>query len=447
MTESTQTPFTDVPPNAPGYREFRMMAEWASAIRDEPLYFPYSDLTGRIGVTLATGVEPPVETPPDERGRPRVRDVRFTVTREGSECSLTLTADQCSALFWSESSVEKFLFPSLASASADDAARFLGRLSDAWYGYPGRVVEVCALAYGYGSQVPEGPVSLDAAVGLVCLERASPKLKLMTLDEFERTYPTGAARGFRAPGGAGTEVEKLAGWPTHEADSIVVREVAEFVSGLRGHYVRFTFDGSELVPWVFPTESPGTLPEEWDALKVSEGVTVAVRPDRPYPSHVSVRLEGVTEAYSIVPLEPPRAAAIVLEPDPIRDPDSVFWTDGAVEKLLLPYYASVKGRHAPEFITLLMGKWDGSIHPAHPAATLAELIPAALLADDDSPPEVYAITHLPRSEYIDGYTGGGAANGGEVAHSPALEHRTALLTLDRLGGFGVESLAGRHPEG
>jgi len=421
MTASTLEPPTALaPPNAPGYRDLRMVAEWASAIRGDPLYFTYSPDTGRMGLAQFADGQPPLFTPPNAT-RPVVTRVAFAV--EGATAPLPLDGHGCSALFWSESAVEKFLFPSFASACGDDAARFLGRLSNAWYGYPGRVVQVCALAYRYGTHAAAGPLSLDAAVGLVCLELATSTLKLMGLDEFEQTYATGAARGVRRDLTEDRETVPMAGWPAVQVGSIVAREAAEFVSGMRGRYVWFTHDDDVLTPWVCPDEYPGERP---NATVVAGGVEVAVRPDRPAPTSVVVRLESGDEH----PL-------VSTPDDPTTVPDAMFWTDGAVEKLLLPYYASVKGKGAPFFITILMGKWDNA-NGISPECTDPECAVTALrhyfprtapdVVDEEPVSPVYAITHLPRSEYVSD----GSMIAQPVSHA-ALEKRTMLLTFDGTG--------------
>jgi hypothetical protein len=216
---------------------------------------------------------------------------------------------------------------------------------------------------------------------------------------------------------------RLTGWHAETIDSIAVREAAELVSGMRGHYVWFTHDDGMLTPWICETEHPGAPPA---GTVVAQGVAVTVRPDRPVPSSVTVWLAGQSQSKAIVS----------PGDDPTRVPDAMFWTDGALEKLLLPYYASVKGRYGPLFNVVLMGQWDGVIPPGigdlevavdalrgyTPSRAVSETADAA---DDDptAPSTVYAIAHLPRSEYVNNvYAGDGL--------SPAMEHRTAVLTFD-----------------
>lgn len=397
-------------PNAPAYREFRMAADWASALRDASLHFDYERNTGRFRLNRLATDRPPVRTPPNAV-RPVLASVEITF--EGAKNPLVLKGDECSALLWGESAVEKFIFPYYASAAADDAARFLERLGDAWYGYPGRVVHVCALAFRYGTGADAGELSLDATVGLVCLERESGKLRMMSLGDFVNTYPTGAARGtVPSPDRSDELPVECDPWSVGEGiGSIAVREAAEFVSGMRGRYVWLTMDKGELTPWVADSESPGKKP---GGTIFAEGVTPRVRSDRPAPQTVSLRVEGRT-SYEIVP---PGA-------DPTTAPDSVFWTDGSVEKLVLPYYASVKGREAPFYTCLLMGKWDGVIDaasndPQCAVDALQQLIPGSA-AGREGTSDVFAVTHLPRSEYV--------SEMAATRSSPALERRTRLLAV------------------
>jgi len=419
MTMQTDEPNDGGPPNAPGYREFRTTAAWASANRGVFLNFEYNDATGRMrGVSTPT-VAPALLTPPNA-ARPALQTVVLTYPAAGGP--LTLEGVDYSALLWSESAVEKFLFPHYASSEADNAARFMGRVSNAWYGYPGRVVQVCAIAMRHRGAAGGGDLSLDATVELVCLHQARRELTVMSLGDFETTYPSGAARGApAAPGGEGELVE-CRGWKVGpQVDSIAAREAAEFVSGLRGRYVWLTLDGSELIPWICPTEQPGDPPKERRVF--ASGVATPVRSDRPAPRIVTVQVDGQTEH------------TIVAEgADPTLVPDSIFWSDGAVEKLVLPYYASVKGRDAPFFACLLMGKWDGLIgadcaNSECALTALRGLIPGEGRPAGDPITAPFAVTHLPRSEYVSDAGGG---------FSAVLEHRTRLLVA---GPDGIED----HP--
>lgn len=417
-TEIRQHP--SKPLNLPGYRALRMAAEWSSAVRDEPCHLRFDPRTGRIVAASRTTAQVTVDTEA-WASRPRVDEVVFRVEREpgGAYAGFTLTGHEASALFWGESAVEKFLLSYYASAAADDAAGFLSRLLGAWYGYPGHVVQVCALVYLCGTRPPaaETPLSLDGTVGLLCLE-GREELRLLTLNEFEARYATGLPRGYASHGPHAARREE--GWPVTRFDeSIVAREAAEFVSGLRGRPVVFEYERDTLYPVLADDEGRGLAGGE----VLFAGMADVIRPDRPAPSSVLLWVrERKTE----------RIGVELMHGADGSSPDSVFWSDGAVERFLLPYYASVKGAESWFFNAWMMGKWNGVIPPdeADPAqgyaAVVNRFLPRFLRSAGAAPERlesaVFAMTHLPRSEY----------------ESEALEARTMVHAREE----GVHT---RHP--
>lgn len=399
-------------PNAPDYHDLRMAAEWASAVRGPRIHFDYEPGWGQMRIS-------PIRTYPSETApnavRPRVMAVEIRI----GEQSLCLPGDEYGALLWGESTVEKFLFAYYASVAAQEAPGFLARLMGAWYDYPGRVMQVCAVAVRYGRDFTRGGLVLDDTVRLVCQVGPGSPLQLMSLGELAQAFPRG---GLRFPTSKREQMlQEHQGWKvTSVPDNVVTREAAEFVSGMRGRYVSLVLKDGTLTPWVFPSDVPAATLED----TVIGSVAPLVRGDRPEPSEVTVwvgehckRLVNGTK-------------------DSADVPDSMFWTDQAVEDLVLPYYASVKGRHAPFYITMLMGKWNGLIPAAssdsqYAAATLREMVAGAEVVST-----VFAVTHMPRSEYVTDATIG---NGEEAPKSARLEHRTRLLSRDS-GHFGDDPL-------
>jgi hypothetical protein len=409
LDEHTASASPEPPP--PTYRALRMAAEWASAVRNQQLAFTYDTDTGHMVLDGpgAAGTLPVFTT--SFTSRPTVTALEFSVpgTAGGDPPPLRVPVDEASALFWSESAVEKFLVPYLASIAADDAPRFLGRLFDAWYGYPGDVVQVCAITYlcGRTPPTPGTPLSLARTVGLVCLEGGT-RLTLLTLDEFTARYPTGLAPGAGAIAGSSDLPDIRQGWEVgQQAESVVARDVAEFVSGMRGHFVAFTTYGTSLIPEVYPGESPPSLL----GTPLFTALARPVRRDRPAPSGVVVWVQQTPQSPAV------QKVLIPGDGDPAAEflPDALFWSDGSVEKLLLPYYASVKGGGSWFFELCLMAKWDGLIDPSScETADLKEIVAGQLdrfahaashaagrtdVAAD--PSTVYATMHLPRSEYAD----------------------------------------------
>ncbi|HYW10083.1 MAG TPA: hypothetical protein VE913_24160 [Longimicrobium sp.] len=432
----------------PGYAAMRMVAEWASGIRDETLHFSFKQRHAIL--SLEPRADAISMRTRSFTARPKVASVEISVTFEGKPYPLVISGHDHSALFWSESSIEKFLFPYFASVAAEGAGRFFRKLTNAWYRYHPDEVQVCAIAFGCGPKCPAGKtrLTLERMVSLVCLvpNGGAYDLELVALDSFARRFPSrGKAPTEGAIARMPLDPHRETGWKVNGCDgNIVARDAAEFVSGLRGYDVDFAAASGELTPWL-PSQSrtPGT---EWIPCGMD-----AVRGDRPAPSSVVLSLEGHHDAVPILP------AAGTPAGDPAMEPDSFFWSDGAVEKLLAPYYGSVKGLAAPAFTALLIGAWNGLLarYPGLGPSGVVEVLSAFLQdpdpaggaafdgstddgstddgsTDDGSTDDVpYGVTHLPRSEYIP-----------DALTTSAVESRTRFLTLanprgQRLSDFTV----------
>jgi hypothetical protein len=409
-------------PATPGYQALRLAADLANGGRGNTLWFGFDQ-----GLELAppppveSGTHLPVRSPVSNAGRPAVLQAEVWV--DGFDAPCVLDADDCCALFWSESSVEKFLLPYYASAAGAGARQMLEALCWAWYNFDAST-PVVALAFRYGPTPAQGPQSLPDTVGVVhgagdgTLAFTPLPQFLTLLPQIDSANPPPAAQAVAPP------------VPTSDAeglgDCFDVREIAEYVQGLAGQTVRIYHvdDGAEAsfspieVPWatlLFETQAP------------------LFRTDR--PAVVDVRLEVAELGWK---------SLTGLGGAPENVPDSAFWRDASVDLLLLPYYASVKGATCPPFLALLLGAWAGRIDPSLPNlvdlvdnwfAEFGILLPPNLLVNaaegagrndtaarplDDSTTLAYSIVHLPRSEYVD-------ENGNPV---PALqvEHRTYLMT-------------------
>lgn len=387
-------------PSLPGYAALRMVAEWASAVRGEQLYFGFDGEHATLAPEPGPGTLP-VYTHPFTR-RPEVTAVDLTYYVDGCERTITLKGRETSALFWSESSVEKFLLPYFASVAGGAAAPFFRHLAHAWYGYAPDEVQVCAVAIECGPARPAGRkrLTLEGMVALVCV--VDGQLKRVPLKEFAKRFP-GHGTGPSSGGHLGGVPHRETGWPvTGQVEDIVARDAAEFLSGLRGHTVMFETGGGRLTPVVWE----GPTGHGREDLAGFECRMESVRSDRPAPLRVKVHVRDSQGGEH----EKMLLGAGELGADPVLVPDSLFWGDGAVEKLLLPYYASVKGLAAPLFNTLLVGKWNGIIRGEKTTVEALCRVVAALygflgapeprVADDPVDENPYAITHLPRSEYI-----------------------------------------------
>ncbi|HEX2092443.1 MAG TPA: hypothetical protein VHG28_08575 [Longimicrobiaceae bacterium] len=127
----------------------REIAEYASGVRGEKVYLVATPDPALPGNYLITPSTVPVAPGPDQvvvpcntayiqPGRPKVTKVTVVFDLEhadGTEHRVTQDVSQYDALFWSESAVEKFLFPYYASKYQWAAAYWLDAISTHWYGF------------------------------------------------------------------------------------------------------------------------------------------------------------------------------------------------------------------------------------------------------------------------------------------------------------------------
>lgn len=122
--------------------EARVMADYASGMRGEPsVLLTGMDPDGKHfhvrpdkhhgPCSDARDVATPVDTPYVQPARPHVD--RIEIKAEGMSEMESL--QQYDAVFWSESAVEKFVFPYYASKCQWHAAHVLEKLTRVWYGY------------------------------------------------------------------------------------------------------------------------------------------------------------------------------------------------------------------------------------------------------------------------------------------------------------------------
>jgi hypothetical protein len=421
-------------PDRPDYVTLRLAADLSSGIRGQTVWFNYSTEEGLAitGPGLAGAPPPPIPvfTPASADSRPMVRSATISVEGYGST---RITADTCSALFWSESAVEKFLLPYYVSAGGQSAFEVLHAINHAWNDYRA-LTPVVALAFGYPSRAFATPVTLLDTLSVVfCLQgtAAPPSLGTLVvqpLREFLASQnpppPPNMPDASRFSWGAAPEPANR--FPT-PIDSVGAREVAEYVSGLREQVVN-----------VYERDDDGgleaTLALVGNATPLFTAFAPVTQRERP---PVSVTLEVTTTFLGMEVVASKELRAIGQREANV--PDSVFWTDGAVENLLLPYYASVEGLGAPWYLMLILGKWSGMIRSrVLDAVTLREEVleamPQALAQapggttraarTDTQASDVFAIVHLPDSEWIDQ---AGTASTTEV-QSTLLENRTWCLT-------------------
>lgn len=346
--------------------ELRLISSWASGDRtDEDLYFLLRKglLTSTRDRLLDGNPVAVSRTRPVVPERPPVQGL--TVRGQGLNEVLQL-ADEADALFWSEASVTKFLFPFLSSLSGHRANEVLRHASAAWQNYPsaGKPCEVYALAHVPGSTA----VTPSQSVQVIFREGNGPstpetRLETLAVDPFlERFDVPLYEKPVVAPPKHDPE-ETRAHTPL-SAHSL--RVLAEWAAGVPGELLRFAYDGEgwRLLP---EGEKPG--PRDF----VVPAFTPLAVPERPSLREVTLR----GERGQVFPLA--------------RDADAVFWSEGAVEQFMLPYYTWKGGNDGALAIEILLGIWDAGA-------------PIRLRVDDANDAEtdvdVIAMVHLPKSEYV-----------------------------------------------
>ncbi|HEU4560732.1 MAG TPA: hypothetical protein VFS20_22960 [Longimicrobium sp.] len=183
-------------------------------------------------------------------------------------------------------------------------------------------------------------------------------------------------------------------------DFTILRQIAEAASGARGDLIPdvvwLVYDPSlpdhhpyagKVQVWRHKPEQ-GTDKDVSDDAIVIETLSRTTRPATP-PTYARIGRNGKT--YDLLDL----SAKARDEADPATDAvneagpaaDAVFWTESAVEKFVVPYYASVHGpRAARKVAAVLKVLHDSDGEKAR---------------DQNAAVENFALIHLPTSEYIE----------------------------------------------
>jgi hypothetical protein len=153
-----------------------------------------------------------------------------------------------------------------------------------------------------------------------------------------------------------------------------LRSLAEYASSIRGRDVYF-IRGEK--GWE-AHDSTRDLPVGAQAIHVFNPAT----PEHPHVHRARIWSDDVTgEGYDLLNVPDPETGKLVPA-------DAVFWSESAVEKFLVPYYASVYGDQANVAVDKLLKVF----HPRKGEQAGEE----ARMADG----AVLALAHIPRSEYV-----------------------------------------------
>lgn len=364
----TPTPVVD-------YHHLRLMAEWASSVRERPVEFQVRDGALWMADADAPAPGPALTVPAATPGRSG--EVAGLVMRvEGVDEPLDLAPHGVDALLWSEAAVEKFLVPYYASASGARAGQFLTGLFDAWNGDhgPAQPVALAHLAHPAG----DGPLTLADTLAVVFRDEEGDvpaTLEILPLRAFRAHYPARwepSDGTDRAHAPLGTRALPEGARPPAYAE---LRGIAEWAGSMRGGTAYLVYDAEPPAPGggregrTARIPGPGPSPTERIVFAVH---TPHAMPARPKP--VSVQL---------VPADGGGPVELV------RDPhcDAVFTSTGAMEQFLFPYYASVRGTLAMEELRRMSLAWSG----ADPGAGPARAVDAAAAP--------LGLVHLPHSDW------------------------------------------------
>jgi hypothetical protein len=151
-------------------------------------------------------------------------------------------------------------------------------------------------------------------------------------------------------------------------NSLQLRRIAEWASGDRDEAFEFVVDPDGKVSKKKPGEvappDSVTIPV-WTPLR---------DPDRPELIEASVQAKGAAKPVDLLNLK-------TKDGTPLGRADSVFWTESAVEKFVIPYYASVYGWEAGAKISALLEAFEPS-------------------KSGNDATQVFAMAHIPKSEYL-----------------------------------------------
>jgi hypothetical protein len=148
----------------------------------------------------------------------------------------------------------------------------------------------------------------------------------------------------------------------------LLRRIAEHASGMRSLRLWYRVDGDDFTVHLSKPGGAVVIP--------SETPEVGKRPD-------------VTYAYIGIGEKPNYKLMNLREIPGHGTADAVFWSESAVEKFLIPYYASVAGAGAARAICRILRSFYGTAD-------------GCAKAGGSGWTDVFALVHIPTSEYVEG---------------------------------------------
>lgn len=380
--DAAATPAVHVDPL--NYEQLRLLAESAVGVADTDANFIFH--RGRhLELTTAAPGDEDILVPTFDPGKFPANVVHLQAVKSTDpHAGLHVHARHADAIFWSDAAVQKFLFPYIVSCAGTRASTVLGKVQKAWNHYPEHLVAVYALVHAIVR--PDQELSLESAIHVVYARHDTPhELTSAPLNEFlqllgrlRHEFPWAST----APDEHQRAVEYHRGDAAKapgRADYVMLRALAEHACSLCDgprYFVLRAGTGQ------FSPEVHSTLPAVGPGDIVIPAFTPTVPAHRP-------RLHGVW-------CKPPKGEPRELS----KRADAIFWSSGSVEQFLYPYYAGKGGlRRGLEELVKLSYVWTGEVPPKPGSAAAGEPAAQAAGATTTEASEVYALIHMPSSEW------------------------------------------------
>lgn len=364
------------------YTQMRMLAECTAGLGNNAAAAFVSTGSEFVWLDDVRDVEPTqVLVPASNTGKyPPISQVTLSGTwtppPPGTAVSGSVDAVQAEAdaLFWSDSAVQKFVVPFVASCTGANAASVLERLQGAWNAYPTGSMGMFALMH----RAPAHDEALGLDTQLAFVQANAQGVGVLPLGEYaeERsvvTTPPGMSAPFQSAVPAGP-------FPDYQ----LLRAMAEWAGSLNEGHWYFT-----VAPGMQKLTAPSSELPRLEAGQVMIPVhTPAAPSNRPSPASVLIQPVG-GEAYELLGLA-----------------DAVFWSTGSIQQFLLPYYASVRGMEAPAELQTIVNCWMlnipgiGNELYADVQETEGSVKVEVEGEEEEGDLEVFALVHLPMSAWM-----------------------------------------------
>jgi hypothetical protein len=373
------------------YTQLRLLAECAVGITDEAANFYFTQKPEPELKLSAKGLD---SLDADEVVIPALDDEKYPkngVTLKAGDKPLVHddpapAAGVADAIFWSDAAVQKFVFPYVASCAGTGAATMLQQVQQAWNGYPTDKVVVYALVHVNRLQ-PQVALELQkvfwVVYELVQDGKPVPGLIMDSLDVFTNKFgsPTDELVPPPPPSDRAVDYHRGAGGTPQRPDYVTLRALAEWACSMRDKPVYFRFKAGD-TGFTGPHEH---LPHVHPGDIVVPVMTPTVPAGRRQLEGVWFQPEGSDTPSNLA-----------------QKGDALFWSTGAIEQFLYPYYASKGGLESLKSLVRMAYVWTGQKPTVEALEGPANFEDEVLQAEDEETGDrVFALIHLYTSEWVE----------------------------------------------